>query len=1045
MEINYQELAINQKTATNGLLSRILPLVNLRPEESHRTWLLFAAYTLTSIGLRWSEDTTVALFLDKYGAKWLPFIYIASALMGTVLVFFYSWLQRTFPLRRVIAMIPPGMFVMMLIFRVGLEIPALSIVAVFMLRLWVDAFYVLHDLNTSIAANQLFNIREIKRAYPLISSGLLVADIFSGFSLPLLIMFVGLTNIIIPTSAIAILIGSGLLMYLSHKYKWVFPELRQQKAAMVHTHARRRLSKPLKRYAILLFIFFGLLQIVGVSIDFQYLTQLEQAYSPKEIASFLGYFSGFAGVCELFLQLFLSSRIIEKFSVFVATASLPLSISVVLPTSVAILSLIPMLQGKGLLWGLVIAKFIDELLRYTFVVSSGPVLFQPIPERIRNSVQTLSGGMAEAFGTGLTGLLILGFLWFVSPQINPEFKSWILIFGTSGVAIACLVALWVLRTNYVDLLVVSTGQGQQIEGSSVDTKAFRLAAMRMLKSKDSDRDKYSCIQLLTQIDPSGAPMVLSPIIGNLSPDLQIASLEAMLGVDINPIHTENIRALLNETNRIHHPKVFALALRYMSAAHEKPNPDKIEKLTTSRNHSCIRATAAVLLLRHGSGQQNAQATQVLQTMLKHPEESERLAAVEALSSSTYLQTLRLYIPKLLQDKSLNVRCAVLETIAATHSKEYYRILLAALNQKSTRLAAMRSLTRLGNEVLELLEASATNRHTPELLRMYAWRTIAQIPTMEAMDLLWNYLDIAKDRNRNYILRGLIKQQQNAEKSALFDSEIESKVEQLIEQELSLLAEIYAAYIDLDLREMGQIYLGFLKHKIVTSPDVEISILQVVSLLGILQKSLLNVEADIKDRLLLILKLLYPQEKIQAAIFNLRSKSNSNLARGVEILEHTIHLSCKSVLLKIFETTNIQDKETYSFINEQNRSVEISIENPEKLAKIKEKLQVIVDEKYAIYEQMVVGDRIRRLLEKEESLTDWCLACIINFSHHGRIGLTVEQIRDNLRHPTSFVREAAIAYLGVASPRTLIDLLPQLEKDPHPLVKYQVKLLMEKYV
>lgn len=72
--------------AKKGILARILQWVNLRPEESDRTWLMFSFYTFTSVGLRWSEDSTVALFLDKYGALWLPSIYIASAVMGTLLV-----------------------------------------------------------------------------------------------------------------------------------------------------------------------------------------------------------------------------------------------------------------------------------------------------------------------------------------------------------------------------------------------------------------------------------------------------------------------------------------------------------------------------------------------------------------------------------------------------------------------------------------------------------------------------------------------------------------------------------------------------------------------------------------------------------------------------------------------------------------------------------------------------------------------------------------------------------------------------------------------
>ena len=104
----------------------------------------------------------------------------------------------------------------------GMQVSYLQVIAVFMLRLWVDALYVVNDLNTSITANQLFNIREIKRTYPLVSSGILVADVFSGFSLPWLLQFVRLENIIL-IGAVVIVLGAGILLYLSSNYRQAFP------------------------------------------------------------------------------------------------------------------------------------------------------------------------------------------------------------------------------------------------------------------------------------------------------------------------------------------------------------------------------------------------------------------------------------------------------------------------------------------------------------------------------------------------------------------------------------------------------------------------------------------------------------------------------------------------------------------------------------------------------------------------------------------------------------------------------------------------------
>ncbi|NES65103.1 MAG: hypothetical protein F6K24_07490, partial [Okeania sp. SIO2D1] len=70
-----------------GLGDKLLISLNLRSEEVERTLLMFVVYTLTSVGLIWLELSTVSLFLDQYGADKLPWIYIASAVIGSGLGF----------------------------------------------------------------------------------------------------------------------------------------------------------------------------------------------------------------------------------------------------------------------------------------------------------------------------------------------------------------------------------------------------------------------------------------------------------------------------------------------------------------------------------------------------------------------------------------------------------------------------------------------------------------------------------------------------------------------------------------------------------------------------------------------------------------------------------------------------------------------------------------------------------------------------------------------------------------------------------------------
>jgi hypothetical protein len=993
-----------------SLNEQILAIVNLRPDESRRTWLMLAFYTTTSVGLRWTEDSTVALFLGKYGASWLPLIYLASAAMGTILVFFYSWLQRVLPLRFVIAGIAPFMFLPLVLLRLGLEIPHLAVATVFLLRLWVDAFYILNDLNTSIAANHIFNIREIKRTYPIISSGLLVADIFSGFSLPLLVIFVGLNNIIIPTSAIFIIAGAFILLYLSYDQK-SFDESGKLKAAST-ARARPQLSGKLRHYSFALFAFFGLLQIINILIDFQYLTQIEINYSGQEIASFLGIFSGVTGLCELLMQLFVSSRVLERFGVFFTTATLPTCIAILLPLLVALLGILPITQGQNFFVGLVILKFIDELLRYTLVVSGGPLLFQPIPDKFRSSVQTLSGGIAEAWGTGIAGIVILITIWLGASRI-PLSRNWVLVVETTIIAILCLGLLWILRSLYVDLLVLSAGRGK-LTGTDVDVRTFKQAVVKALKEPGTESDKRSCIDLLAQVDPQGAAEVLAPILTKLPSTLQITSLETMLNAGATKTYLPQVNSLLELPQADIDPEVFALVLRYVWLAEDNPNLNKLEQFLKIEEHPIIRATAAALLLRQGTTQQKVAGTRTLKTMLTSSSERERVDAIRALSGAVYLQTLRLVIPNLLEDKSLRVRRAVLEMIAATRLEDYYPALLGGLYYKSTRTTAMRAIVKLENEGLALVLSLATNPHKPEVVRMYAWRTVGEISTWEAMDTLWRNLETSKGKNRDRILRSLLKRHEKEGISGLVDKSYEAQVERLIEEEIIFLGEVYAGYRDLETQ--GETYANYLEYKTREFVTDYLSSRKVLAICQLLQRALLDLEADTKERLLLLLKLLYSQEKIQAAAVNVLSESPKNLGRGLEILEHTITLPNKSLLLIILDKRELQHK-----------------------------LQALIEAKIFKYEQMIVSDRIRQLLTLETSLSDWCLACCFHFATSARIRLTTEQIIKNLRHPTSFVREAAICYLNMASRSTLVQLLPQLQKDPHPLIAAQVKELSQKYL
>lgn len=986
----------------------LLQGLNLRAEESERTLLMFAVYTTTSIGLLWLEATTVALFLEQYGSNKLPWIYMASAVMGSGLGILSTWMQKVLPMRKFVVLIGLISAIPLLLFRLGLEVTSLGWLTIFLLPLWVDGGYSLNHLTTSLTANQLFNIREIKRTFPLISSGVLVADVLSGFSLPLLLRLVGINNVILVSAGMLVL-GAGILFHLSRRYKQAFPDAPYRDLQEEQSdYTNRRLKGPLQEYAIYLFGFFIVSQILLLLIDFQYLTQLELKFDVKQIASFLGLFSGIVGIFELITQWFVSSRVIERMGVFL-TAMLP---GAVLST----LGLLPLTGLLQLFIGLIVLKFADELLRYTFVASTSSVLFQPIPDNLRGDIETKARGIAEPVATGLTGVGILAVIWLLnwvngnsSQTDKVNLLSWVVVLGIVLFSLAWLLIVWLLRSRYLDLLVLSAQRGQLSGVGEVDLRILKRAVVEVLEgTTSSEADKRSCIELLTQIDPENVGEVLAPLLKVLTPSLQYQSLESML-IAPHTHYLPYVKGLIGEKevggwrdrgmggvvdeevgfSQSHNnlqPEVLALALRYVWLT--EPNPDllALKPYLDPEIDPVVRGTAAALLLRLGNTTQKAEATSALRRMLTHLEEQERVMGCRALGDAVYLQALRVNIPTLLKDKSLRVRKALLEAIAATHLEEYYPALLRGLEYKSTREAAINALERLENEAIPMVLSLATNIQKPDLIRRYAWDVLGRIGTKEAQNVLVANLMTAWGNTRRHILQILLKLPQEAGIDAVLDRLGRSGVETLIDQELMFIGQIYAATVDLKAARLEV-------------PETDL-------IFNAFQGDL----TDAAERCFLLMKFLYSPDTIQAAAFNLRSGSPSDMARGLEILDQTVDIFSKRELLIVLERHSDEEK-------------------------LRNLAGIIA------YQPLEARDRIRRLLSLRRFLSDWSLACCFHLASSLRWNLTAEPTLACLRHPTGFVREAAIAYLKVASPRALSELLPKLKEDPDRLVAAQVQQIM----
>jgi hypothetical protein len=972
--------------------SRILKILNLRPEEGERTWLMLVFYSITSIGMVWLELAVNALFIKHCGSENLPFIYIASAIMGSGLGFLFSWLQNKLPLKRVFFIIALIMSLPLIIFRFGIDPYYVSVfvvkATVFVLRLWIDAQDILNDLNTQVAANQIFNIREIKRTYPIISSGLLIGDVIAGFSLSLvLIPLIGEKNVLFAACCLIIL-GGGILVYLTKKYKQAFPDTPiKELDNLQNNFTSKKTSPSLQKYTLPLFAFFILGEVLYLLVEFQYFGELDAHFNgdEKQIAGFLGLYSGILGIVELMTQWFVSSRAVERLGVFIAAMFLPISL-LVLGAITLILNKSMFTAGEILFVGSIILRFFDELLRYTLIAGIEPFLFQPLPVEMRSSIQTFVKGVAEPIATGLTGVTIFILTRFLAgglssqlPSSLRELQGWIFITAIVIFSAVWALSAWLLRSNYVNLLVEGAEKGR-IGFGDVNLKAFKRAILESLTQKTTEADQRSCIQLLDRIDPMNAGEVLSPLLINLAPTLQKQSLEAMLK---NPSLTYrlDVQRLVEQKPPL---EVLGLALRYLWLSQPDLDPQILKPYLSDRVDAMVRGTAASLLFRRGSNQEKFDAETVLEKMLNSTRERERVIGTQALNDLTDLDFIQKYLAPLLQDDSAKVRCALLEVIGGKRIVNYYPSLLKGLSYKSTREVARQTLVKMGNDALPLLSNLAQDPRQSDFIRAQMWGTMAEIATPETLGELVQQLISSWGIARRNMLRILLKTGGEGAIEMVLEQIGRSGIEALIDQELLLLGQIYGSRLDLN-------------HDRISGQEVDL-----------LNSALVGMQKDILERCFLLMQFLYPLSSIQAAMLNLDSDSQNSIALGLELLDNTLDLPQKGLILELLDgglTLNLN-----------------------KLAAI---------DAFVPYTPMKPSDRLRYLITFRHFLSDWTLACCFHLGRVQRWTITKEATLVCLRHPSNVVREAVLWYLKEASPRICLELLPLLKNDPNPIVSAQV--------
>ena len=477
----------------------LLKSLNIQKEEANPVFLMMIFSFFVGLSLSFYFTASNALFLKHFSPKMIPVSFIASGILVYLAWLLFSRIDRKNGLYRQVMLKYLFVFLSVTAISIGVRL-ADSQWLTFIMYTWVRVQVYITLVNFWGVAGRLFNIRQGKRIFGLISAGEVISIIIGYFSIPLILKVIKAPDLLF-LSSFALLVCLGLVYLIFRNYK---EQLEQQKPVAVAPKNEKKsewnylnlVKKPYFKMISLM----ALLPIFGyLFVDFLFLAQTKVEFSnnPETIARFLGIFLGSVAVLELIFKLF-SGRFLNKYGLRPSLLSLP----IILTFSIIMAALFGSLYGTvGLFFSFVaLARLFERSIRGAVYEPAFQLLYQPVPAEQRLPFQNQIEGIPKASGTVLTGVVILVFS--VIPAVTLVSYTWlfILILGFW---------IWISFKMYEEYRNMLKSKLSEMKSGNTDGENPMAVLIRQTVAGISQEIRPRVISFFEKADPLCTGMVLN--------------------------------------------------------------------------------------------------------------------------------------------------------------------------------------------------------------------------------------------------------------------------------------------------------------------------------------------------------------------------------------------------------------------------------------------------------------------------------------------------------------------------------------------------------
>jgi ATP:ADP antiporter, AAA family len=427
---------------------RIFQLLNIQPAEWPMVKRLFLLQFFQGAGIALFFTSALSQFLKRFPISELAYVFILSAFLLWITGYVCNRLEHRLSVKRLSIILTLIIAGSMLFFWAGQFVITQNWFYYLMLA-WFNVLYLINNLEFWGMAAQLYDVRQSKRLFGIISSGDIPAK-FLGYTFALLLVpYIGAQNLLL-TGFLGVIVSLLFINKVFQSTEWKGFQHHTHKIKQHHTVSAKALWKNLISNRLIFdTAVLSMIAFTGfVLVEYAFYAEIKESKNYKTDEAFATFTAMFMGCARLFawiLKLGLTSRLVSSVGNRNALLITPIAL---LSFNISIL-LIYENDAKSnlILYVFGAAAILVDALRASI---NSPVLLtilQPLstPERLR--AHNIVKGVMDPFAYLAVGFLLFElYNWHV---YKLALLSWILI------AVSVLWIIYVIRVHkqYIKTLI----------------------------------------------------------------------------------------------------------------------------------------------------------------------------------------------------------------------------------------------------------------------------------------------------------------------------------------------------------------------------------------------------------------------------------------------------------------------------------------------------------------------------------------------------------------------------------------------------------------